>query len=231
LCGIADKKVRQEALDTAIRAFTRPEGMEGHLELSLWQGKLFDPEDTRVAVAEGRAVSLVVLTPRMIRFGPVKVPAMSVGPVGTHDHYRKRGYSTAVMNDASARMKAKGILIAYLVGISGFYNRFGYYPFMARSSVKFFREPAETELRPGRLRAMTRKDLPSVRRLYDEVTARRICAAVRDDKVWDWLLRPGGHTWIFRVPKVILDARGRLCGYLTMEPKGELNIREIIVRQ
>jgi predicted acetyltransferase len=135
------------------------------------------------------------------------------------------------MNDASARMKAKGILIAYLVGISGFYNRFGYYPFMARSSVKFFREPAETELRPGRLRAMTRKDLPSVRRLYDEVTARRICAAVRDDKVWDWLLRPGGHTWIFRVPKVILDARGRLCGYLTMEPKGELNIREIIVRQ
>ena len=60
LCGIADEKVRQEALDAAIRAFTRPEGMEGHLELSLWQGELFDPEDTRVAVAEGRAVSLVV---------------------------------------------------------------------------------------------------------------------------------------------------------------------------
>jgi len=172
-----------------------------------------------------------VMAPRRIRFGAVEVPAMTIGPVATHDKYRKRGYAAATMNDATRYMKENGDLIGYLQGIPGFYQRFGYYPYMAPSGAKFARDQAKKASLPGRLRRMTRDDLPRVRRLYDVVTAGRTCAAARDTKIWDWLLGPGTRGHIFSGPKVILDARGRLCGYLTLDAKGRFNIREIVVRQ
>jgi len=227
--GILSPKDRREALEVIIRAFNNPEWMERHMERGLWRGDGFDPEHTRITVAGGRVVSAVAMAPRMIRFGPVKVPAMTVGPVATHDHYRKRGYGAAAMEDASKYMAEHGYLVAYLGGIPDFYYRFGYYPFMARTSVKFRRDRAEKESRPGRLRRMTVEDIPAVRRVYDKVTARRICAAARDAKLWRWLLGPGARTWLFGGPKVILDENGRVCGYLTLHPKGEFEIREVVV--
>jgi len=228
--GIQSSKDRSEALDVILRAFTGPGRMERHMDQSLWRGDIYDPEHTRITVADGRVVSAVAMAPRMIQFGPVKIPAMTVGPVGTHDHYLKRGYSSAAMNDASKYMKENGYLVAYLGGIADYYYRFGYYPFLARTSVKFDREQARKESRPSRLRRMTRADLAAVRRLYDRATAGRICAAARDGKLWNWLLGPGRHTWLFAGAKVILDERGRLCGYLTMDATGELGFREIVVK-
>ena len=229
--GLSSKKIRREAVEVVRRAFTDVPVAERALMFSRWREPVFDPEHTRVAISEGRAVSVILMAPRMMRFGPVKVPAMTVGPVATHDRYRKRGYCAAAMNDASAYMKENGFLLAYLGGVPNFYYRFGYYPYMSRGNVEFKREEAGKEARAGRLRAMTRKDLPRVRRLYDEVTAERICAAARDDKVWDWLIGPGGRASLFEGPKMILDARGRLCGYLTMKPKAPLQVHEIVVRQ
>lgn len=229
--GMRDEKDRREVIEMYGRAFAEPRGMERHMERSQFKGLIFDPEHTRVVVADGRVVSAVTMGPRMIRFGPVKVPAMTIGPVGTHDHYRKRGYAAAAMNDASRYMEQNGILVAYLGGIADFYYRFGYYPYMARGRVEFKRENARKEARPGKLRAMTRKDLPAVRRLYDKATAERVCAAARDKKVWDWLMGPGGHSRFFRKPQVILDARRRLCGYVTLGRRDDAGLTEIVVRQ
>ena len=184
-----------------------------------------------MAIAGGRVAAGVVMGPRMVRFGPVKVPAMTLGPVGTHDAFRKRGLAAAAMADASAYMAENGFLLAYLMGIPDFYHRFGYYPYMAPCRVTFPREAARKESLPGRLRAMRRKDLPAVRRLFDTVSAGRIGAAARDRHVWDWLLGPGKRTWVFRGPRVIVDARGRLCGYSTVPLDRERADGEVIVRQ
>ncbi len=232
LSGIQDKKDRDEVVEAYFRAFSGPHWMEGHMERSLLRGPVYDPEHTRVAVADGRVVSAVTMAPRMMRFGPVTVPAMTLGPVGTHDRYRKRGYSAAAMNDASRYMEQNGYLLAYLQGISDFYYRFGYYPYIAPGNVKFNRDKAKKESRPGRLRTMRRKDLPVVRRIYDRATAARICAAARDKKVWDWLIGPGTRTWLFRKPKVIVDERGRPCGYLTVGgAPHQAAVGEIVVRR
>ena len=231
LSGIADKKIRREAFEVATRAFTDPGRMERHLSRALWRGSVFDPEHTRVVVAQGRVVSLVVMGPRLMRFGPVTVPAMTLGPVGTHDQYRKRGYAAAAMNDASAYMEQNGFLLAYLQGIEDFYYRFGYYPFMAPASVKFSREGAKKQTRPGRLRRLRRDDLPAVRKIYDEVTASRMCSSARDDQVWHWLVEAGSKSHMFPCPQVVLDGTGTTCGYLTMAPEGELGVSEIVVRQ
>jgi len=229
--GLQGPKDRREVMDALARAFTDPCFMERHLGRGLWTGDVFDPEHTRVVVAGGKVVAGVVMGPRMMRFGPVAVPAMTIGPVGTHDHHRKRGYAATAMNDASRYMKDNGFLLAYLGGIEHFYYRFGYYPCLARSSVSFNRDAAKKEARPGRLRAMRTSDIPAVRRLYDRATANRICAAARDTMLWRWLLGSGGRTWLFPKAKVILDARGKLCGYLTLNERRNFGIKELVVRQ
>jgi GNAT superfamily N-acetyltransferase len=195
---------------------------------ALFRAPIFDPDHTRVAIAAGRVVAAVTMAPRKIRFGPVTVPAMTVGPVGTDDRYRKRGYSAAAMNDASRYMKENGVLVAYLQGIPDFYHRFGYYPYMAQGVVKVKRKDAEKEGRPARMWAMKRPDLPAVRRLYDRVTADRTCAAARDKTLWDWLIGPGARTWLFRGPTVILDQRGRLCGYFTRGHHHEAQLGDVM---
>ncbi len=229
--GLADKAERAQALETIRRAFSHPERLERHMAESLWRGPVFDPEHTRVVVVDGRVVSTVVIAPRMIRFGSVEVPAMTVGPVATHDKYRKRNLASVAMEDANRYMREHGVLVAYLQGIPNFYYRFGYYPFLVRCSAKFKREKARKEALPGRFRGMTTKDLPKVRSLYQMVNAGRTGSAVRDDAVWNWLLRRGTKTWLFHAPKVILDGRSRLCGYVTFSGWDEPHVSEIVVKQ
>jgi len=230
LSGIKDPKDRREALETIIRAFTHPEWMEHHMEKCIWQGAIFDPEHTRVTVADGRVVSAVAMAPRMIRFGPVAVPAMTLGPVGTHDAYRKQGYSYAAMNDASEWMKANGVLIGYLQGIPDYYCRYGYYPYIARTAVKLAREDGRKQSGKARVRIMTHADVPAVAALYEKAMAGRTCTAVRSREVWQWLMGPGRKSWFFRKPYVIFDSAGKLCGYFTNKSKDQFDVGEIVVR-
>jgi predicted acetyltransferase len=231
LSGIQGPQDRQQVIETFGRAFAGPNWMEDYMRDGLFRGPIFDPEHTRVAVADGRVVAGVTMAPRAIRFGSVTVPAMTVGPVGTHDHYRKRGYGAAAMHDASRYMKENGILVAYLSGIPNFYYRFGYYPYMAAGRFSFRREDARKEAATGRLRRMRRRDLPVVRRIYDAATGNRTCAAARDDVVWDWLMGAGGRTRLFHRPSLILDGKGRPCGYLTTgRQPHQPDLSELILR-
>jgi len=228
LSGIQSARDRTEALETILRAFSNPSYMERHMECAVW--RLADDEHTRIAVDGGRVVSAVAMAPRTIRFGHIHVPAMTVGPVGTHDRYRKLGYSSAAINDACDYMKNHGILLAYLLGIPDYYYRFGFYPYMARSSFKLNREAARKQSTPARPRAMRAADLPDVARLYEAANAGRTCSSVRDAGLWKWLFGPGRNTWLFRGPRVVPDARGRICAYFTNNSKDQLDIREVVVR-
>lgn len=228
--GLQKPTDRAEALETIARSFSGVERMERHMVAALWRGPAVSPEDTRVVVADGRVVSTVVMTPRTMRFGPVTVPAVTVGPVATHEKHRKRNLASLSMQDATRSMKDRGILVAYLQGIPNFYYRFGYYPFLARSSAKFRREDGAKASLPGRLRALTKQHLPVARRLYDAASAGRICAGVRDQEVWNWLLRFGKNTWVFPSPRVILDSEGAACGYVTTSDRDGFSAREIVVK-
>ncbi|HUS59693.1 MAG TPA: GNAT family N-acetyltransferase [Planctomycetota bacterium] len=230
LSGIISEKDRQEALETLGRAFSRPDFIEHHLLRTVWKGSLYKPEYTRIAVAGGRVVSAVAMAPRTIRFGPARVSAMTIGPVGTHDHFRKKGYSAAAINEASDWMKSQGVQVAYLQGIQEYYYRFGYFPFAARNTVKLSREAARKQAGKAKFRVMKRRDLSAVSELYEACAAQHSCTAYRDGELWDWLMGPGRQTWFFHNPKLILDSRGRLCGYFTNNSKDQLDVREIIVR-
>jgi hypothetical protein len=63
--------------------------------------------------------------------------------------------------------------------------------------------------------------------LYERANAGRTMTAVRDRKVWEWMLGCGVHSWLFSNPRVIVDRRGRLCGYLTLTHKEGVGMREL----
>lgn len=190
---------------------------------------IFKPEHGRVVVANGHVVSAAIVGPRHIRFGPVKVPALTIGPVATDEACRKRGYAAALMNDITAYAKSRGILATYLGAIPDFYHRFGYYPFRAPVTATLRYDNTHKASLPGRMRKMTRKDVDAVRRIYNRVTKERICAAVRDRAVWDWLLGPGSKTWQWMNARVILDRKGAVHGYATGSFEDRMNLRELVV--
>jgi len=130
--GLLTPEDRRRTVAMLSRAFSRAPALETHVGRAQFVGPQFDPANTRIVVAHGEVVSAVVLTPRTIRLGSAAVPAMSVGPVGTHERHRKKGYAALAMQDASWHMGERGILVAYLTGIPHFYHRFGYYPWRHR---------------------------------------------------------------------------------------------------
>lgn len=222
---------RREALEVLAASFLKaPEpGMREHMARAAWRGPTFNPEHTRIAVADGRVVSVIVMVPRMVRFGPVTVPAMTVGPVATREDCRKQGYCTATMNACTRYMERNGYLLAYLQGNCRLYGRFGYFRYMMHVTAKVRTDDAVKYGAPGRLRTMTRKDIDDLARLYERASAGRVISAARDRAVWDWAVGYAVHTWLFSGPKVVLDANGRLCGYLTMNAQGEPGLREFVV--
>ncbi len=205
---------------------------ERHIDRCMWQGSMFDPEHTRVVVVGGCVVSTVIMAPRRMRFGTVDVPAMGIGPVATHDRHRKRGYGALSMNDTTRYIEENGIPVAYLGGIRDFHQPFGYYPFApSRSAASFPREAGRRESTPGRLRAMRKQDLPTLRRIFDGATAERVGTAARDREMWKWLLKYASRSWYFYNPKVIQDGGGKVRGYVCLAPGENLEVREIVVKQ
>jgi predicted acetyltransferase len=223
----------RQAIDASASAFREKSRSKAEFVARkvMWSGSTFDPEHTRIVVADGRVVSQVIMAPRMMRFGPVGIPAMTVGGVATHPDYQRLGYNAVCMNDCTRYMKEHGYLLAYMQGFRKYYHRFGYYPYSASGGVTVFAGESQRQGLPGRLRAMTGRDIPRVARLYEKATKGYVCTAVRDRAVWEWLMRCGKHTSFFENPKVILDQRGRLCGYLTMGGGDDLIIRELVVLQ
>ena len=228
LSGLLSAKDRREALDVIADSFKG--GMRDHMTKALWKGSAFDPEYTRIAVADGRVVSVVVMAPRDVMLGSLTVPAMTVGPVATHADYRKLGYSSAVLNDATEYMAGKSVQLAYLRGPRRFYSRFGYYSYMTASLAKIRVNDAERVGLPGKIRAMKSVDLPTVAKIYKSVTAGRTMVAKRSLRTWEWLLKYGRYTYLFKGPKVILDDKGRICGYVTLNTDGGFRVGELVTK-
>jgi len=221
-----------EVIDLAARCFGNYEQMAGFLRRAAYAPGFHDPEFTRIVRARGRIVSMAMMIPRTLRFGPARVPAVTMGPICTDLRHRRRGHAAAVMHNAIDFLRSRGILLAYLGGIPDFYHRFGFYPYRWEYALKATVRDCLEVGAPGRLRKLVPRDRPSAGRVYDMATRDWLCAADRPPQVWDWLLRLVRHHagWPFPAPRAILHARGRFIGYFTTEGAGDtLTCRETIV--
>ncbi len=174
----------------------------------------FDYATHRVGVLDGKVVSYAEVKPYTMRYGRVKLRVGGVGSVYTHPEYRRRGYASAVLQDALAYMAEQGLQLALLDGVRGYYGRFGFSPVWPHY---YFEAPAAEAAAlqsPLSLREPTMQDIPYMARLYQKHWEGRV-AFVRSPEVWIW--RVLHEDW--RSIRVVDD--GEVCGYIAAnDPNG-----------
>jgi len=109
-------------LETCFGTGTGPD-FERIITLDPWR----DPENTRVLIVDGHVASHVQVHYRPVRFGCAQAVMGGIGHVGTHPDFRKRGYSTRLLNDCIRLMERKGYHLSLLfTGINDFYAKDGW---------------------------------------------------------------------------------------------------------
>jgi hypothetical protein len=165
-------------------------------------------------IAGGESVSRLWIIPFTVRVGAAAVRMDGIGGVSTDEAHRHRGYSRRVLEEALRRMGEGDAGLSMLYGIPDFYPRFGYATAGPDHLLTLPPAAGETGLPEGwDARPFSAKDLPAVRRLYENGTARAAGAAVREPEafVWSRLLATtdGGEDSC----RVVVDASGRIGGY------------------
>ena len=199
-----------------------------NLTEAVWAPKYFNAEHTKVAIVESKVVSVVVFGIREIRFPPCLIRAATIGPVATDKKHRGLGLSSRLLNHTLCYIESLGINIAYIQGIPDYYSKFGFYPYLAKSKVRINNESLNVSKKSSVAKYQP-CFLPRLKSIFNESTNERICAAYRDEEIWDWLTGPAQASYYFYKPMVIRGDDGSINGYLTSDPDDPLNIRELVI--
>lgn len=204
----------QEALAEHIQQVHGPDDRD---LLMHWYGNFpgYDPADCFVIEGdEGQIAAHTMLIPRQIQIGQTVLPAAEIGVVGTLEPYRGRGYASALMDRALARMTERGDALGLILGIPNFYERWDY-EYAAGLYLTSFESDIVTDnaLKAGtwsqthsyqrrmasylgahgarniKVRRYTARDLPAVMPLYQKASARGHYMMARDRVTWEWQLR------------------------------------------
>jgi predicted N-acetyltransferase YhbS len=102
----------------------------------------FLPALSLLAEIAGEPVGHVLLTKAHIRTGDVAVETLALAPLSVVPEFQSRGVGRRLVQAARARAVALGFSSIVLVGIPGYYPRFGYEP-LSRYPIKLpFDAPA-----------------------------------------------------------------------------------------
>jgi hypothetical protein len=170
---------------------------------------------TRVDLMAGeRSISRLWIVPFTLRIGAATVRMDGIGGVGTEKEFRQRGYSRQVLEAAVERMRQGDGALSMLYGIPDFYPKFGYATAGPDHYIALKGRFDDAVLPSGwRARPFAVEDVPALRRLYEENTARQVGAAVRSPEAAPWakLAAPEG-----KGPeecRIVEDPAGQVRGY------------------
>ncbi len=127
-----------------------------------------DPAGVRVAFRDGACLGGYLIEPRVMRIGRARLPAGGVGCVITHPDHRRQGVATALMRDAAAFARERGLVVLVLNGLANFYRQFGYVD-VFDPTVHVVRRADALEAPSGsyHVRAATADDASALVDLYD----------------------------------------------------------------
>jgi N-acetylglutamate synthase-like GNAT family acetyltransferase len=200
----ADAQLR-EAIAAHVRIHGDPEPIweEFHFRHPHWSA----PGATRAVVENGQIVALTSLAMIDLRFGHTTLPAGEIGLVGTLPEHRNRGHSRRLMESWLATLRERHVPLSYLVGIPGYYERWGYH-YAAPDQVNHFlaitHDPLARCAEPaGTVRDATANDIPTIQTLLDTELRDTPCSAVLDDALLRYVLdRAEAHGVAWRVIEI-----------------------------
>lgn len=83
-------------------------------------------DNHRVIAEDGRLVSHLAIVPRKLTISGCTLNVGGVGGVGTLEHYRNRGFASALIKNGIEKMREDGTDIAFLLGLRHRYGRRGW---------------------------------------------------------------------------------------------------------
>lgn len=201
----------------AHRAFAPDATLEQVLSWQRWveTEPSYRCEQVRCAFHDDRVVATCMAYSRVMRMGRARLPVACIGAVATDADYRRQGIASALMCDAIAYARGRKDALLLLDGIPGFYRRFGYAnvfdPVWHAIEQK---EALALEPSPYTVRRVEPGDYPALLGLYERHHSTRPGGFVRALERWE---RDLAITPPDRRPPVVVDASGRLRGYLTFD--------------
>ena len=219
------KKDIQEAYEILLLAFDSPVYAENSLS-AVWSKLDSCSIHTKIITIDDKVVSIAVIGLRVIRFPPAKVQAATIGPVATHPDYQRMGLSTIMLNYIDEYLKSLDITVAYLQGIPNYYNKFHYFPYMAKSKIIINTDDISNEIK-GNLEPIREEHFDTLKSIYNNKTSNIICSSDRSDVEWEWLFYKAVSSYYFFQPKVIMY-NDIIYGYVTFDPSETFNIRELV---
>lgn len=164
------------------------------------------------AFDEDKLISFMGLVPSRIKIGEAILNVFSIGAVCTHEDYRRKGLSTAILKRVYQYIDQAGASLLFISGDRGLYTRNHCYHF-------------------GRTKQYTIKQ-PSIHKDNDQILVRpyeaedifqidglRTKKNVRiQSNLWEWsnLLQAGGYTSIFKMKQTcfVAENQGIIEGYV-----------------
>jgi hypothetical protein len=162
-------------------------------------GALGDPTyrpDQRLLVkVEGRIVSHLHLTERVVRFGTVQLKLNGVMWVGTLPEYRGLGFAQNLLRLASHRAHASGVTVQTLTtSMPQFYRPLGWGVCGRQSFAQILSRNLPADELPNEkgvawtVRPWRQVELGDLMALYDQQYARTTGSIVRSEDYWRWLI-------------------------------------------
>ena len=100
-----------------------------HLMVSrLRASPAYVPELSLVAEVAGQVVGHLLLTRIAIRNGATSATSLALAPLSVRPEFQGQGVGSALVNESHQRARKLGFQSIVVVGIEGYYSRFGYVP-------------------------------------------------------------------------------------------------------
>ena len=90
--------------------------------------RAFIPQLSLVAEMEGKIAGHLLLTRITIREGEKSTPSLSLAPLSVGPGFQRQGVGSALIHEAHRRARQLGFQSIIVVGITGYYQKFGYVP-------------------------------------------------------------------------------------------------------
>lgn len=173
--------------------------------------------------ASGQVVASLCLLPWRLRYASVVLRAAEMGVVGTLEAYRGRGLQRVLNRRFDELLHAGSYDLSHIQGIPYFYRQFGYEyaaPLEAWWRLELHMAPGDPLASNYTCRPATLSDIAVLTQFYDECVGALDVAALRDQRIWRYLLgsglatETGAETWL------VLDAAHAPAGYFRVAQHG-----------
>ncbi|MEE8557961.1 MAG: GNAT family N-acetyltransferase [Myxococcota bacterium] len=174
-------------LDLLEVAFGFRERFRTYLELDPELG----PDDTLLALRDGRPVSCLQIFTKRVRLRGAEVSMGGIGSVATHPDHRGSNLATALLESAIEEMQARNMVLSLLFStVRPLYEPLGW---VSVPQTRRVLHPKTDVAWPDGSRRYRDLDRPQIEFLYERYSARIDGTTLRDSRYWDGQLGYAGN--------------------------------------